>query len=327
MTKNTTPPKNKDMKEEKKPILEEKDEPCYKEDSLYQKQNKLSCANLDAITLFYKQIPKDARKQFLKAISDKDFMQKIAASLESYKTQGKDGDKSNPDDLAAYEAFLATQSNTTEEDYQIFKSMYITPAKCFSHVDITGDIPETGFEMSTVPCLGDQETAKIVLKKNDHGEKATACQKTCEKVVKAIKPKISTCKIPCIFTSINKDCYDVASNALSPQTIINAIRRYAVQYDMVSIIQTPQVPHGVSFFHSPPAVAVMMSSITSWLDAINDYNKLEDHQYAKWQEFILHKGPTVEVESNEWLEETLHLLMESNHSAEVESNMKGLLPN
>jgi hypothetical protein len=52
------------------------------------------------------------------AISDKDFMQKLAASLESDKPLGKDDNKSNPDDLAAYEAFLATQLNTTEEDYQ-----------------------------------------------------------------------------------------------------------------------------------------------------------------------------------------------------------------
>ncbi len=91
--------------------------------------------------------------------------------------------------------------------------------KRFSHVNITGDILHTGFEISTAPCLGDQEIAKIVLKKNDRGEKAAACQKTCEKVVKAIKPKINTCKISCIFTSINEGSYDVASNTLFFQTI------------------------------------------------------------------------------------------------------------
>ncbi len=72
--------------------------------------------NLNAITLFYNQITKDTRKQFLKAISDKDFMQKLVASSESNKTQGNDDNKLNPDDLAAYEAFHATQSNTTEKD-------------------------------------------------------------------------------------------------------------------------------------------------------------------------------------------------------------------
>jgi hypothetical protein len=71
----------------------------------------------------------------------------------------------------------------------------------------------------------------------------------------------------------------------------------------------------------------MMTSITSWLDAINDYDKLEDHQYIEWQEFILRKGSTVEVESDEWLEETLRLSKESNLCVEVESDMKGLLPN
>jgi hypothetical protein len=104
MTKPMTPPppEIKDMKEEKKP--EEKDKPHYQEDNLYQKWNKLSRANLDAITLFYKQIPKDTCEQFLKAISDKDFMQKIAASLESSKTQRHDDNESNPNDLAVYEA-------------------------------------------------------------------------------------------------------------------------------------------------------------------------------------------------------------------------------
>jgi hypothetical protein len=58
--------------------------------------------NLDAITFFYKQIPKDTRKQLLKTISDKDFMLKLAASLESSKTQGHKDDKSNQNDLAAY---------------------------------------------------------------------------------------------------------------------------------------------------------------------------------------------------------------------------------
>jgi hypothetical protein len=73
------------VKEEKKP--EEKDKPHYQEDNLYQKKNKLSHAHFDAITHFYKQIPKDTHEQFLKAISDKNSMQKLAASLQSSKTK------------------------------------------------------------------------------------------------------------------------------------------------------------------------------------------------------------------------------------------------
>ncbi len=70
------------------------------------------------------------------------------------------------------------------------------------------------------------------------------------------------------------------------------IRRYAVQYDMVSILQMPQITQGVSILHSPSAV--MMTNITSWLDAIIDYHNLEDPQYVEWQEFILCKRSTVE---------------------------------
>ncbi len=224
--------------------------------------------------------------------------------------------------MAAYEAFLATQTNTSEDDYQEFKSKYATPARRCSNVELTGNILSTEFELTAAPCLGLQEISKVVLKKNDHGNTPTTRQKTPDKVIKAIKPKINTCKISCIFTSIDEGSYDVASNTLSSQTILNAIRRYAVQYNIVSVLCIPQVPQGVSLLLSP--IDAVMASTSSWLDAINDYDRLDDRHYIEWQEFILHKGSKVEVESNDWLEETLCLSMESNLCAKVESDMKGL---
>jgi hypothetical protein len=46
------------------------------------------------------------------------------------------------------------------------------------------------------------------------------------------------------------------------------------------------------------------------LNAIDDYDKIDDSLYCKWQEFINRHGSEVELESNSWLEDTLCLSME-----------------
>ncbi len=97
--------------------------------------------------------------------------------------------------------------------------------------------------------------------------------------MKAIKLEITTCKISQILMSNNEDNYDVASDALSYQTIMQGIKRYVVQYDMTSIIM---IPKGVSSLFTPTSI----TSTTVWLDAIKDYDKLEDSNNSAWQEFI-----------------------------------------
>ena len=46
------------------------------------------------------------------------------------------------------------------------------------------------------------------------------------------------------------------------------------------------------------------------LYAIDDYDKIDDSLYCKWQEFINRHGSEVELESNSWLKDTLCLSME-----------------
>jgi hypothetical protein len=116
-------------------------------------------------------------------------MQKLAVSSESSKTQGHEDDESNPLDLAAYEAFLATQSNTTGEDYQKFKSRYITPEKHFSHVNITSDILHTGFKMYTVPPLGDQEIVKLSSRKMTAGRRLLLARRLVKRSSKQSSPR------------------------------------------------------------------------------------------------------------------------------------------
>ncbi len=96
----------------------------------------------------------------------------------------------------------------------------------------------------------------------------------------------------------------MASNALSSQTILNGIKSYIIQYDMMLLLKIPQVS-GMS----PENDA---KSYTVWPDAIEDYDNIEDSHYCKWQQFINRHGSENELESNSWLEDNLHLSMESS---------------
>jgi hypothetical protein len=175
----------------------------------------------------------------------------------------------------------------------------------------------SGFQVTSAPPLGDQTIKKVVLCKDDCGNTPIARQKTRKKVVKAIKLEITMCEISRIITDGDKGSYDVASNAISSQTIMNGIKRYVVQYDMTSIIM---IHKGVSSRSTPASI----TPTTVWMNRIEDYNKIEDSNYAIWQEFILRHGSDVEVESDAWLEGTLLLSMESTLQAEVESDLKSL---
>ena len=77
------------------------------------------------------------------------------------------------------------------------------------------------------------------------------------------------------------------------------------------------IPHGISSALTPASI----TSLTKWLHAIDDFNRLKDHQYLAWQEFILRHRTDVEIKSNDWLEETLLQSMEVTLHAEVESDL------
>jgi hypothetical protein len=158
---------------------------------------------------------------------------------------------------------------------------------------------------------------KVVLHNYDRGDTPLAWQKTCEKVVCAIKPEIQTCKISRILTSNYENSYDVATDALSSQTIIQGINWYIIQYDFLSIIM---IPHGISSAFTPTSI----NSLTKWLHAIDVFDRLEDHRYSAWQEFILRHGTDVEIKSNDWLKGTLLQFMEVTLCAEGESDLQGL---
>ncbi len=80
------------------------------------------------------------------------------------------------------------------------------------------------------------------------------------------------------------------------------------------------IPHEISSAFTPASI----TSSTKWLHAIDDFDRLEDHQYLAWQEFILRHGRDVEIKSNDWLKGSLLQSMEVTLWAEVESDLQGL---
>ncbi len=100
---------------------------------------------------------------------------------------------------------------------------------------------------------------------------------------------------------------------------MNGIKQYAIQYDMMLRLKIPHVS-----VMSPEDI---FKSCTMMLDAFDDYDKIDDSNYCKWQEFINRHGSEVELESNSWLEDTLHLSMEPTLRSEIKSNLKCLPSN
>ena len=154
---------------------------------------------------------------------------------------------------------------------------------------------------------------KIILRKQDRGDDPISRKKTRDKVVKALETKISAGNLSRLLTSVDADEYDVAEDAISWQATLQSIRRFILQYDMMSLIMIPQDTD----LSSPSQVA----KASRFKDAIVDWQELQDADYFSWQEFVLRNSTEVEIESDNWLDDVLHLSMDKTLRAEVESDM------
>jgi hypothetical protein len=85
---------------------------------------------------------------------------------------------------------------------------------------------------------------------------------------------------------------------------------------MTSLIMIPQ---GVDL-SKPQHVA----KATSFKHAIEDRQDLSDNNYFKWQEFLLRHSTELKLESNNWLDDVLHLSMEKTLRSEVESDLNSI---
>jgi hypothetical protein len=162
----------------------------------------------------------------------------------------------------------------------------------------------------------DLGNVNIILCKHDHGSDAISCKKTRDKVVKSLDLKISAGNISRLLTSTGNAEYDVAADALSWQTTLKYIRHFCSQYNMTSLIMIPQdvqlsKPH-------------LVAKATVFKDAIRNWQDMDDQDYFLWQEFILCFGTVIEIESDNWLDDILHLLMEKILHAEVNLDINSI---
>ena len=75
------------------------------------------------------------------------------------------------------------------------------------------------------------------------------------------------------------------------------------------------IPQGVDL-SKPHHVA----TATRFNDAIEDWHELSDADYFAWQEFVLRHGTDIKLESDNWLDNVLHLSMERTLHSEIESD-------
>jgi hypothetical protein len=254
------------VKEASPPLVKTGPPPCSDDLSalLSQADNNMSnedTAASDNLGKFLAAIPLANRSQFLAAISSKEFLKSFTAiaSNDSKPPQVKFEHDDND-----YAAFAAKQAETSKEEHEHYKSQYNATNR-FGKANIPFQTFASGFQVTAAPCLGDQSITKVVLCKDDRGDTPLARKKMREEIVWAIKPEIQTCKISRILTSNDKSRYNVATNALSTQTIIQGINQYITQYNFTSIIMIPQ---GMSLAFTPACI----NFSTKWLHAINNFN-------------------------------------------------------
>jgi hypothetical protein len=179
----------------------------------------------DNLGKFLAAIPLASHSQFLVAISSKEFLKSFTAIVSDDSKPPQVKFEHGDDDCAA---FAAKKAKTSKEEYERFKSRYYA-TNHFGNANIPFQTFASGFQVTAAPCLGDQSITKVVLRKDDCGDTPLARQKMHEKIVWAIKPEIQTCKISRILTSNDKSSYNVATNTLSNQTIIQGINWYITQ--------------------------------------------------------------------------------------------------
>ena len=161
--------------------------------------------NTDNISKFLGGIPQESCSKFLATISSDKFInaftQQSVESADFHVEVEHIGASKKPPIVVIhkgrYAAFVAEQEKKAEEAYKQHKRAYATKT-CFSKVNLPPFALQTfttGFQVTPAPRLCDQPIDRVILLEDDCRDTPIARQKTRNKVVKAIKPKIHTCKI------------------------------------------------------------------------------------------------------------------------------------
>ena len=138
--------------------------------------------------------------------------------------------------------------------------------------------------------------------------------KTRQHVVRALEPQIAMSGMTKLDSMSELATYDIADDVLLLEQTLLAIQKFARTFDMESIFIIPNV-FDICDPLSPHQATCMSNLLTDWVTA--DLNTV-----LCWQEFLLAYGSAEDIESNNWMEETLYLSMEADLKAEVISDMQ-----
>ena len=161
--------------------------------------------------------------------------------------------------------------------------------------------------------LGD---VKIVIPKQSRGDKLHDRQKTKKIVTFPLSPKIAGSNIAKILSLADSESYDVAEDASQWSTSIKEIYNHAIKYDIMAIYRIPLV-FNISDVNSVTTSPGFVNSILNWKD-------LHDEDCYRWQQFLNLYGSTVDIESDQWMEEFLRASMEMTLKDEVISDFDEL---
>jgi hypothetical protein len=235
-----------------------------------------------------------------------------------------EGRYTKPKNLFFDKTCSAMENQSDMEKAHLYNDLIETQRKKALAKRYVGKIPshqlQSGLQITLVSCKEkDLVEVKVIHCKHDCGDDAISHNKTRDKLVKSLETKITAGNLGRVLTSIDANEHDIAADAISWQSILKSICLFCTQYDMTSLIMIPQ---GVDL-SKPQHVA----KATSFKDTIKDWQDLFEKDYFKWQEFLLRHSTELKLESNNRLDNVLHLSMEKTLCSEVESNLNSIPKN
>jgi hypothetical protein len=124
-----------------------------------------------------------------------------------------------------------------------------------------------------------------------------------------LSPKIAGSKIAKILSLADSESYDIAEDASQWSTSIKEIYNHAMKYNIMAIYPIPLVFY-ISNVNSVTTSPGFVNSILNWKD-------LQDDDCYRWQQFLNLYGSTVDIESDQWMQEFLCASMEKTLKDEV----------
>jgi hypothetical protein len=244
--------------------------------------------------------------------------------LENLRRTGGEGRDTKPKNLSFEETRSAMEEQSDMEKVRLYDDYMETKCKKALAKRYVGKIPSHQLQSGLQITLAsrnekDLGEVKVILCKQDSGDDAISCKKTRDKIVKSLETKITAGNLSRVLTSVDADEHDIAADAISWQSILKSIHLFCTQYDMTSLIMIPQ---GIDL-SKPHHVAKAIS----FKDAIEDWQDLSNNDYFEWQGFLLRHSTELELKSNNWLDNALHLFMEKKLCSEVKSDLNSIPQN